>query len=303
MARTSRKQKQRKRFGRIAIAVIGGLVLLFGIAFLVGGDDEDGVDTGVPPVTSAPATTVPVTTVPTSDSTPTSDPASTDLDTTEVDGSVPTSDGSTTSDEPTTTVAPTTTTIAFAYGAGECPPTDGSAETPETFEAAPELCIDPEATYSAEVVTSQGSFTIELATDRSPGNVNNFVTLARWGYYDGTGCHRIIADFVVQCGRPGEDESAPGYNVPDELPGDDPYEEGMVAMANTGQPDTAGGQWFIITGENGASLPPQYTIIGTVTEGYASTVAALENLADPTTPNGVPPLVPVTIESVTITES
>ena len=81
------------------------------------------------------------------------------------------------------------------------------------------------------------------------------------------------------------------------------YSEGVVAMANTGSPNTGGGQWFIITGENGASLPAQYTILGTVTKGLTSTVQALENLADPTASNGVPPLAPVTIESITITES
>jgi cyclophilin family peptidyl-prolyl cis-trans isomerase len=74
-------------------------------------------------------------------------------------------------------------------------------------------------------------------------------------------------------------------------------------MANTGQPDTGGGQWFVITGTNGASLPPQYSIIGRVTAGYSSTVQALENLADPLAENGTPPLVEIDITSIKITES
>ena len=117
-----------------------------------------------------------------------------------------------------------------------------------------------------------------------------------------------LADVVVQCGRPDNDdveaaESAPGYNVVDELPGTGEYAEGVVAIANTGSPNTGGGQWFVITGDGGAALPPQYTVLGKVTKGLTTTVQALENLADPTAENGVPPLAPVTITSVTITES
>jgi cyclophilin family peptidyl-prolyl cis-trans isomerase len=153
------------------------------------------------------------------------------------------------------------------------------------------------------VVTNKGSFTITLDAATSPGNVNNFVTLARYHYYDATGCHRVLKDFVVQCGRPGDNENAPGYDVPDELPAAGDYAEGVIAMANTGSPDSGGGQWFIITGEQGASLPPSYSIIGTVTKGYDTTVQALENLADPLAQNGVPPLAEIVIESVTITQN
>jgi cyclophilin family peptidyl-prolyl cis-trans isomerase len=163
-------------------------------------------------------------------------------------------------------------------------------------------CIDENKGYVAEVVTSRGTFEITLDAARTPGNVNNFVTLARYGYYDGTDCHRIIKDFVVQCGRRNGDESAPGYTVQDELPAPDQYFEGVVAMANTGQPNSAGGQFFIVTGINGAGLAPSYTVIGQVTKGYGSTVRLLEDLADPLSDNGVPPLIPVEVESITIKE-
>ena len=108
----------------------------------------------------------------------------------------------------------------------------------------------------------------------------------------------------MQCGRPGEDESAPGYTVPDELPSEGEYTEGMVVMANTGQPDTGGGQWFIITGEQGASLPPQYTIIGSVTTGY-STPPCRRSRTWPTRwpTTASPPLVEIDITSITITEA
>jgi cyclophilin family peptidyl-prolyl cis-trans isomerase len=278
LAKEARQQKTRKRAVTIGVVVVGGVLLLFGLAWLVGGDDDE--------ATSVP--TVPATTV-------------APIDTSDIPGTTAVTE--TTEAAATTTAAPTTTVAEpFAYGDAPCPAADGSTAMPDAFEGAPQLCIDPEKTYTAEVTTNFGSFTIDLNTAGAPGNVNNFVTLARYGYYDGTGCHRIIADFVVQCGRPGEDETAPGYNVPDELP-TEPYEIGMIAMANTGSPDTGGGQWFVITGENGASLPQQYTVLGTVSAGLDSTVKALANLADPTASNGVPPLSEVTIESVTITES
>ena len=288
LAKEARQQKTRKRTFTIGGVVIGAIVVLFVLARLAGGDDD-------PATPDASATTVPAT-------------ATTDASTAST-APVDTSDlGTTDTTAATSTTEATTTTVEFAYGEAPCPEADGSTEMPDTFDGAPELCIDPSKTYTAEVVTDKGSFTIDLNTEGAPGNVNNFVVLARYGYYDGSTCHRIIKDFVVQCGRPDLDdeqaaEERPGYTVNDELPTDAEYAEGVVAMANTGSANTGGGQWFIITGADGASLPPQYTILGTVSKGLTSTVQALENLADPTASNGVPPLAPVTIESITITES
>lgn len=275
LAKEARHDKTKKRGLTIGVVVIGGLVLLFGLARLFGGDDD----------TAVVATTTPV------------DPFATAAPTDTAD--LPTD----TADLPTTTADLPTTTLGFAYGDTPCPEADGSSALPESFDGVPAECIDPTKTYTAEVTTNKGSFTIELNTDGAPGNVNNFVTLARYGYYEAADCHRIITDFVVQCGRTDDDETAPGYTVVDELSGSDTYAEGVVAMANTGSPNSASGQWFIITGDRGAALPKQYTVLGTVTKGLSTTVQALENLADPTAENGVPPLAPVTITSITITES
>ncbi len=269
MARQARRDKTRRRTIQIVAVVGGSLVLLFGLAYLFSDDSNDVLPPAVT-LATLPVETSPVSTV---------DPAALSTE------------------APTTTVA-----REFSYGTGPCPEADGSTAQPDTFDGAPQLCIDPTATFTAEVVTNKGPFTIALDPTSSPGSVNNFVVLSRYGYYDGTGCHRVIADFVVQCGRPGEDESAPGYTIPDESPSG-AYEEGMIVMANTGQPDSGGGQWFVITGAQGAALPPQYSIIGKVTEGFDTTVKALANLADPTAVNGVPPLVPIEITSVTITEA
>ena len=154
------------------------------------------------------------------------------------------------------------------------------------------------------VSDDKGTFTINLDAKNAPGNVNNFVNLARFHYYDNHDCHRIIENFVVQCGRPGDEsqESAPGYTVGDEVPVR-PYQVGDIAMANTGQPNTGGGQFFIITGADGAALPSQYSLIGSIADGLDTTVQAMAAEADPEAANGVPPKSPVTITSVTISEA
>jgi cyclophilin family peptidyl-prolyl cis-trans isomerase len=188
----------------------------------------------------------------------------------------------------------------FPYGTTECPPTDGSGERTITFADSFQQCIDPTKTYTAEVETNKGSFTITLDPSRAPGTVNNFVSLARSKYYDGVICHRVVTDFVVQCGDPdGTGRGGPGYTFADELPAEGEYEIGSIAMANAG-PDTNGSQFFIITGENGAGLPPSYSLFGTVTAGLDTTVEALAALAGP---GDGPPTEEIVMERITITES
>ncbi|MFM7047918.1 MAG: peptidylprolyl isomerase [Actinomycetota bacterium] len=212
----------------------------------------------------------------------------------------------------TTTIADTAsdTTAApvenapFEFGTGECPPAEGSADQRREFSAAPQLCIDPAKSYVATFDTTQGQFSVQLFADRAPGTVNNFVSLARWKYFDGTKCHRIIENFVVQCGDPTATGSGgPGYSFADELPQSGEYKIGSLAMANSG-PNTNGSQFFIITGENGAQLPPSYSLFGEVTSGLDTAVKAMAALFNPDpAANGVPPAGDVTIKSVTITES
>ena len=192
----------------------------------------------------------------------------------------------------------------FTYGTGECPPTDGTADVRREFADSPALCIDPARTYEADLRTNLGDFTILLAPDRAPGTVNNFVSLARWKYYDDTTCHRVIADFVVQCGDPTATGSGgPGYQFADELPAAGDYKIGSIAMANAG-PNTNGSQFFIITGNDGAGLPPNYTLFGEVVNGLDTTVPAMAALFNPDpSANGVPPAGEIRIESVTVRES
>ena len=177
---------------------------------------------------------------------------------------------------------------------------DPSAAPPQTFEEMQPFCIDPDASYTAEIVTNLGPLTVELLPRRAPQAVNNFVMLARHRYFDGTECHRAIPGFVVQCGDPtATGTGGPGYRFADELPAPGDYRIGSLAMANSG-PDTNGSQFFVITGDNGAALPPLYSLFGQVVDGLDSTVPALDAVANPAD-NGVPPLETITIESVTIT--
>ncbi len=207
---------------------------------------------------------------------------------------------------PTTTLTPLPSTIAGATITGDtpCPAADGSSARTITFEKAPPNCIDPAKTYTAEVTTNKGAYSIQLDPAAAPIAVNNFVTLARYHFFDNTICHRAIPGFAVQCGDPtGTGSGGPGYTFADELPGAGAYKVGSIAMANSG-PDTNGSQFFIITGDAGVALSPNYTLFGQVTDGLDTTVKALDALGNPDqATNGVPPLEQIIVESVTITES
>jgi cyclophilin family peptidyl-prolyl cis-trans isomerase len=168
-----------------------------------------------------------------------------------------------TSAEPTTAAG----SAAFTYGTGACPPGD-VAEPVKTFDDAPQQCIDPAKSYSARIVTDHGDIVIDLDTTSSPGTVNNFVTLARYGYYDDTTIFRGSdgIDIIQGGGTSSTDEFS--YTIPDEGTGYT-YPEGKIAMANTGSPNSAGAQWFITTGPESANLDSlgTYAVFGDVTEG------------------------------------
>ena len=168
----------------------------------------------------------------------------------------------------TVTGAATSTTVKREPAiAPTCPPADGSAEKHQNFTKAFDTCIDPAKTYTADVETDAGTFTITFDATKAPKTVNNFVSLARYHYYDGIVFHRVIPNFVVQGGDPtGTGSGGPGYEFADELPKAGEYEVGSVAMANSG-PNTNGSQFFVVTGSQGTSLPPSYSLFGKVTAG------------------------------------
>ncbi len=183
-----------------------------------------------------------------------------------------------------------------------CPEAVGSSPRETAFEEAPPMCIDATKTYTATVVTNLGEFTLTLDAVKAPNTVNNFVVLSRYHFFDGLTCHRIPLDFVAQCGDPaGTGNGGPGYTFADELPAEGEYKIGSLVMANAG-PDTNGSQFFIVTGNRGETLPPNYSLFGQVTEGLDTAIAAIAATADETSQSEAPTS-PVIIESITITES
>jgi peptidylprolyl isomerase len=183
--------------------------------------------------------------------------------------------------------------------ATECPQPDGSSPRTTRFDGPPPMCIDPAKRYTAVMDTSMGEITIALDAAAAPKTVNNFVFLSRYHYYDGIIFHRIIQGFVCQGGDPeGSGRGGPGYRFEDELPKPGRYEVGSLAMANAG-PNTNGSQFFIISGPNGASLPPSYSLFGKVVKGL-DVVDRMEKVA---TGPGDRPREDVVIRSVTVTES
>ena len=186
------------------------------------------------------------------------------------------------------------------FGTGECPPVEGAATRTTAFEGPPPKCIEDGKEYTATFTTDIGEFTVELAADKAPVTVNNFVFLARHNYFDGVPFHRVIPGFVVQGGdgEKGDGTGGPGYNIPDELPEAGAYEIGSLAMANTSQPNSGGSQFFVITGEQGVQLPPTYSLFGKVTDG----MDVVKKIEADGTPQGQPSTVHKMIE-VTINES
>jgi cyclophilin family peptidyl-prolyl cis-trans isomerase len=164
----------------------------------------------------------------------------------------------------------------------------------KSYAAPPQLTIDPAHTYSASIETSAGTMTAELFASEAPKTVNNFVFLARDGYYDGVIFHRVIPGFMIQGGDPtGTGRGGPGYKFNDE-PVTRRYNRGILAMANAG-PNTNGSQFFVMHADYG--LPPNYTIFGRLTAGED----VLDKIATAQTGAQDRPVAPVTINKVTIT--
>jgi cyclophilin family peptidyl-prolyl cis-trans isomerase len=182
-----------------------------------------------------------------------------------------------------------------------CPPADGSAKRTTAFEKPPPPCVEVAKTYTAEIQTSKGLLVVDLDVRNATKTVNNFVVLARYHYYDGIAFHRIIPGFVIQGGDPLQTGTGgPGYKFDDELPKAGSYKVGSLAMANSGA-NTNGSQFFIVTGPAGASLPPQYSLFGQVTQGM-EVVKAIEETGIEGTQDGRPSEV-VKILSITIKET
>jgi peptidyl-prolyl cis-trans isomerase B (cyclophilin B) len=176
---------------------------------------------------------------------------------------------------------------------------------PKTVDAieAPKEKLKASKTYIATISTTCGDIEVTLDSKASPITGGSFKYLADQKFFDGTTFHRVVADFVIQGGDPaGDGSGGPGYSV-EEAPDEDlTYDEGVVAMAKTGDEPagTSGSQFFIVTGAGAASLTPDYALLGKVTKGMevASKIGDIQ--ADP---NSGQPAATVIIKSVAVAES
>jgi cyclophilin family peptidyl-prolyl cis-trans isomerase len=196
------------------------------------------------------------------------------------------------------------TANAAAVAAG-CPKSPATVLKKSKWSSAPAMTINAAKTYTATVKTDLGTFVIALDAKSDPITVNNFVFLAQHKFYDCVIFHRVIPGFVDQTGDPtGTGSGGPGYTITDELPAKasnaaDQYPLGSVAMANTGQPNTGGSQWFVIAGAQGESLPNSYSLFGHVTSG----MSVVKKINAQGSASGVPPDVTHRMLKVTITSS
>lgn len=162
---------------------------------------------------------------------------------------------------------------------------------------APTGRLDPQRTWELTFDTSCGTFVVTLDLDSAPATAASLVSLAKAGFYDDTVFHRIVPGFVVQGGDPTQTGAGgPGYETVDAPGPGTRYVKGVVAMAKTASEPagTAGSQFFVVTGDD-AGLPPDYAVVGKVTEGL-DVVERIGELGDPATEQ---PLQPVVIHSVT----
>jgi peptidyl-prolyl cis-trans isomerase B (cyclophilin B) len=165
------------------------------------------------------------------------------------------------------------------------------------YSSPPELTIDSSKRYQATIVTDVGEIVLDLWADKVPNTVNNFVFLAREGFYDGVIFHRVIKDFMAQTGDPtGTGTGGPGYSFADEFHADLQHDEsGVLSMANAG-PDTNGSQFFI-THIATPWLDNKHSVFGKVVSGVDVVLGIPER--DPSVA-GTPA---ATIQSIEISET
>lgn len=154
-------------------------------------------------------------------------------------------------------------------------PSDG--QEPARDVEAPSSDAPAEGTVTAVMTTNFGDITLTMDRADAPCTINSFVSLAEQGFYDDTPCPRIGDQEgfgILQCGDPtGTGSGGAGYTVADELTGDETYEAGTIAMANTGAPDTNGSQFFLVFRDS--QFPPSYTTFGTIDDAGLKVIDAI----------------------------
>jgi cyclophilin family peptidyl-prolyl cis-trans isomerase len=192
-------------------------------------------------------------------------------------------DTTATAEAATTPEEPTATEDEAGSSGNGCRTVQQPTPRPSGSEKAPKDLLDPDKTYRITVKTSCGAFTMTLDPKASPRATASFVALARNDFFDDTIFHRIVPGFVIQGGDPSAvGAGGPGYLTVDKPAADTTYTKGVVAMAKsaTDPPGTAGSQFFVVTAPD-AGLPPDYAVIGHVTDGQA-VVDRIGTLGTPT---------------------
>ena len=209
---------------------------------------------------------------------------------------------------PTDTAGDTTTTVAgktpeIVEGTTPCPKVDGTQKRVAEFSDSMKKCIDPAKSYTATFNTSEGTVVVALNAKAVPGTVNNFVSLSRYKYYDGTTIFRTDPSIdIIQGGGFSASDSI-GYNILDEG-GPYAYSEGDLVMARTGTPNSGGAQYFFVTGPKASALDSQgtYVTFGKVTKGL-DVIKKIIGLHEATSDGlGGKPSRTVTVKTITIAE-
>ncbi|GAA3169075.1 MULTISPECIES: peptidylprolyl isomerase [Streptomyces] len=179
----------------------------------------------------------------------------------------------------------------------------------ETWKKEPAMSIDKSAKYTLKLDTTCGAIDVALKASAAPHTVNSFDFLAKKGYFDHSKCHRLTTNgiYVLQCGDPtGTGTGGPGYTIPDEnlkdkSLKDNIYPAGTVAMANTGQKDSGGSQFFLVYQDS--QLPPSYTPFGTVSEAGMKVLKKIADAGESTGAGDGAPNATVVIDKATVTQS
>jgi peptidyl-prolyl cis-trans isomerase B (cyclophilin B) len=203
--------------------------------------------------------------------------------------------GASPSTTPSPTASASTTTSKVP---GQCAYTAGGAAAKKV--SLPSVKVPTTGIVTATVATTQGTLTFTMDRAKAPCTVASFASLAGQKYYDSTPCHRLTTSgiYVLQCGDPtGMGTGGPGYTIPDEYTGSEKYTAGVLAMANTGQPNTGGSQFFIVYKDT--NLPAAYTVFGTVTKGLDVVTKVAAAGASGTKGDGAPKLA-ISLTSVTV---
>ena len=176
--------------------------------------------------------------------------------------------------------------------------------SPAKSATPPPSNADQSGSVPVTIDTSVGTLTATLDAANAPCTVTSFLSLAGQGYFDNTPCHRLTTQgiYVLQCGDPtGTGTGGPGYTIPDEVHGTEAYTPGTLAMANTGQPNSGGSQFFIVYQDSTANLQKTYTVFGHLD---AASIKAVQKVAakgsdNSNGPGDGAPKQPVTITKVT----